>query len=234
MSVSDVRRDDVEALIYRLGDDGVSPRRLREVAKSVRALYDYAIERRLVRRNPAERVALPDEDEARPPAAGTRTRRPTLDRAISLTPAARHARLRSYHSDPDCRIAMSQEVTDLQMIRGTRTVIDLVGGKWSVDVLYLLANGTRRYSEVFYEVGEISKKTLTQTLRALERDGLISRRVFAEVPVKVEYSLTPLGWSLTGPLMAMYEWAAEHLPDIEDARLMHEGEPEPPRELRAA
>ena len=92
MSVSDVRRDDVEALIFRLGDDGVSPRRLRGVAKSVRALYDYAIEQRLVRRNPAERVALPDEDEARPqdedearPQAKDITRRPTLDRAISLT-----------------------------------------------------------------------------------------------------------------------------------------------------
>ena len=98
------------------------------------------------------------------------------------------------------------------MINGTRTVLDLVAGKWCVDVVYLLANGTRRYSEIFYEVGEISKKTLTQTLRGLERNGLIARRVYAEVPPKVEYSLTPLGWSLTGPLMTMYEWAAEHLP----------------------
>jgi DNA-binding HxlR family transcriptional regulator len=126
------------------------------------------------------------------------------------------------------------DVTDLQMIRGTRTVLDLVGAKWSVDVLYLLASGTRRYSEVFYEVGEISKKTLTQTLRALERDGLIARRVYAEVPPKVEYSLTALGWSLTGPLMAMYEWSAEHLGDIEAARRLHEGEPPPPRALAAA
>jgi DNA-binding HxlR family transcriptional regulator len=127
-----------------------------------------------------------------------------------------------------------EDVTDLQMIRGTRTVLDLVGGKWSVDVLYLLASGTRRYSEVFYEVGEISKKTLTQTLRALERDGLIARRVYAEVPAKVEYSLTGLGWSITEPLMAMYEWAAEHLVDIEAARQLHEGDPEPPRALAAA
>jgi DNA-binding HxlR family transcriptional regulator len=126
------------------------------------------------------------------------------------------------------------EVTDLQMIRGTRAVLDLVAGKWSIDVLYLLANGTRRYSEVFYEVGEISKKTLTQTLRTLEHDGLIARKVYAEVPPKVEYSLTPLGWSLTGPLLSMYEWAAEHQHDIEAARLLHEDEPEPPRALRAA
>ena len=104
-----------------------------------------------------------------------------------------------------------EEITDHQMINGTRMVLDLVAGKWNVDVLYLLASGTRRYSEVFYEVGEISKKTLTQTLRALERDGLIARRVLAEVPARVEYSLTPLGWSITEPLVAMYEWAAEHL-----------------------
>ena len=126
------------------------------------------------------------------------------------------------------------EITDLQMIRGTRSVLDLLSGKWSVDVLYLLANGTRRYSEVFYEVGEISKKTLTQTLRALERDGLIARRIYPEVPPRVEYSLTPLGWSLTGPLMALYEWAAEQLPEVEAARVVHEGPPEPPRALRAA
>jgi DNA-binding HxlR family transcriptional regulator len=107
-----------------------------------------------------------------------------------------------------------EEATDRQMIDGTRTALDLVAGKWSVDVLYLLASGTRRYSEIFYEVGEISKKTLTQTLRALERDGLIERRVHAEVPPKVEYSLTALGWSITGPLMTMYEWAAEHLPEL--------------------
>jgi DNA-binding HxlR family transcriptional regulator len=127
-----------------------------------------------------------------------------------------------------------REVTDLEMIRGTRAVVDLLSSKWSIDVLYLLANGTRRYSEVFYEVGEISKKTLTQTLRALERDGLIARHVYAEVPPKVEYSLTPLGWNLTGTLMAMYEWAAEHLGQAEAARVRHEDELPPPSALAAA
>ena len=131
-------------------------------------------------------------------------------------------------------MSAAQSISDLEMIRGTRAVVDLICGKWSVDVLYLLASGTRRYSEVFYEVGEISKKTLTQTLRALERDGLITRRVYAEVPPKVEYSLTPLGWSLTEPLMAMYEWAATHLPDVDAARLLHDGEPAAaPRALAA-
>jgi DNA-binding HxlR family transcriptional regulator len=96
------------------------------------------------------------------------------------------------------------------MIEGTHAVLNLLSGRWSVDVLYLLAAGTRRYNEIFYEVGEISKKTLTQTLRALEANGLVLRRAYAEVPVRVEYSLAPLGWSLTRILEAMYEWSADH------------------------
>ena len=102
------------------------------------------------------------------------------------------------------------EATEYEMVRGTRRAVSLLAGNWSVEVLYLLASGTLRYSEVLYEVGEISKKTLTQTLRALECHGLVARRAYPEVPPRVEYSLTPLGWSLTGPLMALYEWSAEH------------------------
>jgi DNA-binding HxlR family transcriptional regulator len=105
------------------------------------------------------------------------------------------------------------EVSEFEMVRGTRQALSLVAAKWSVEVVYLLATGTRRYSEVLYEVGEISKKTLTQTLRSLEAGGLILRRAYAEVPTRVEYSLTPLGWSLTGPLMELYEWSAENLGD---------------------
>src|SRR3954464_875954 len=101
------------------------------------------------------------------------------------------------------------EPGDLDMIEGTRAVIGLLAGRWSVDLLYLLASGTRRYNQIFYEVGEISKKTLTQTLRGLEGKGLVMRRVYAEVPLRVEYSLTPRGWRLSSLLMAMYEWSAE-------------------------
>ncbi len=101
------------------------------------------------------------------------------------------------------------EPSDLEMIESTREVLGLLQGRWSVDVLYLLAGGTRRYNEIFYEVGEISKKTLTHTLRALERNGLVARRVHAEVPLRVEYSLTRRGWSLSSVLMARYEWSAE-------------------------
>jgi DNA-binding HxlR family transcriptional regulator len=109
------------------------------------------------------------------------------------------------------RMSVVAEASEFEMVRGTRRVLSLLSGKWSVEVLYLLANGTRRYTEVLYEVGEVSKKTLTHTLRALEAQGLVARRAYPEVPPRVEYSLTPLGWSLTGPLMALYEWSTENL-----------------------
>jgi DNA-binding HxlR family transcriptional regulator len=99
------------------------------------------------------------------------------------------------------------------MIAGTRAVLGLLDGKWTVEVLYLLASGKRRYSSVYYEVGEISKKMLTRTLRQLEAHGLVKRTVYPEVPPRVEYSLTRRGWSITEPLMRMYEWATEHLDD---------------------
>jgi DNA-binding HxlR family transcriptional regulator len=105
------------------------------------------------------------------------------------------------------------------MVHGTRMVVRMLSGRWSVGVLYLLADGTKRFSEIFYEVGEISKKALTQTLRLLERDGLVERRAYAEVPTRVEYSLTPLGWSITGVLMGMYEWAASYESHVASARL---------------
>ena len=63
-----------------------------------------------------------------------------------------------------------------------------------------------------------SKKVMTDTLRALERDGLVTRQAFAEVPVRVEYSLTPLGWSMTEPLMALSEWGSAHAAEINRAR----------------
>jgi DNA-binding HxlR family transcriptional regulator len=105
------------------------------------------------------------------------------------------------------------EPSDIEMARGTQVVLDVLSRKWSVGVLYLLARGTRRYSELFYDVGEVSKKALTQTLRSLEGDGLIARRVIPEVPLRVEYSLTTRGWSITSLLLTMYEWAEEHYPE---------------------
>jgi DNA-binding HxlR family transcriptional regulator len=112
----------------------------------------------------------------------------------------------------------AREPTDWEMVDGTRLVVGLLSGRWSIGVLYLLADGTKRFTEVYYEVGEVSKKALTQTLRGLERDGLVQRRAYAEVPARVEYSLTELGWSITGVLMTMYEWAERHHPSVDSAR----------------
>jgi DNA-binding HxlR family transcriptional regulator len=108
---------------------------------------------------------------------------------------------------------VEREISEFEMIAGTRAVLGMLDGKWTVEVLYLLASGKRRYSEIYYEVGEISKKVLTRTLRQLEASGLVTRTVYPEVPPRVEYSLTRRGWSITEPLMGMYEWAAQHLDD---------------------
>jgi DNA-binding HxlR family transcriptional regulator len=107
---------------------------------------------------------------------------------------------------------------DLEMIDRTRGARDLLSSKWKVDLLYLLARGVRRYSRLYDNLRGASKKMLTDSLRSLERDGLVERHVYAEVPVRVEYSLTPLGWSATELLMALADWADEHMRDVQEAR----------------
>jgi DNA-binding HxlR family transcriptional regulator len=107
---------------------------------------------------------------------------------------------------------------DLAMIERTRDSRDLLSSKWKVDLLYLLARGVRRYSRLYDNLRGASKKMLTDSLRSLERDGLVERHVYAEVPVRVEYSLTSLGWSATELLIALADWAEEHMVDVGDAR----------------
>jgi DNA-binding HxlR family transcriptional regulator len=100
---------------------------------------------------------------------------------------------------------------------GSRRVLDLIANKWTAIVVFALARGTFRFGELQREVGGISQKVLTSTLRDLERDGLVKRRVYPVVPPRVEYSLTPLGETLTEPLTALCAWAEEHLADIQAA-----------------
>lgn len=107
---------------------------------------------------------------------------------------------------------------DLQMIARTRAARELLSAKWKVDLLYLLARGVRRYSRLYDHLMGASKKMLTDSLRGLERDGLVLRTVYAEVPTRVEYSLTPLGWSATELLIALADWATDHWPEVEAAR----------------
>ena len=108
---------------------------------------------------------------------------------------------------------------DIEMIERTRAARDLLASKWKVDLLYLLARGGQRYSRLYDNLRGASKKMLTDSLRGLERDGLVDRSVHAEVPVRVEYSLTALGWAATDLLMTLADWADEHLGDVEQARL---------------
>jgi DNA-binding HxlR family transcriptional regulator len=100
----------------------------------------------------------------------------------------------------------------------SRQVLDLIADKWTALVVYDLARGTRRYSELQRDIGGISQKMLTQTLRKLEADGIVRRTVHPVVPPMVEYDLTPLGTTLTEPLAAICQWAERHVPDLQAAR----------------
>jgi DNA-binding HxlR family transcriptional regulator len=99
-----------------------------------------------------------------------------------------------------------------------REAISLLSSKWSVDVLLALGDGTRRYHELLEDLSPISEKVLTQTLRAMERDGLVVRRVHAEVPPRVEYALSSLGATMAPPLKALGSWTLTHGKRVEEAR----------------
>lgn len=94
-------------------------------------------------------------------------------------------------------------------------IIDRFGDKWSLRILVLLAqNGVLRFSELKRNIDGISQKMLTTTLKKMEADKLVSREIFAEVPPRVEYSLTPLGQSLMKPLEALIQWALDNADEI--------------------
>jgi DNA-binding HxlR family transcriptional regulator len=104
----------------------------------------------------------------------------------------------------------------------TRRILDLIGGRWTVLIVGSLDGGTLRFSELSRRVAGISQKMLTQTLRSMERDGLIARSVSAEVPVKVEYQLTEAGRTLTEPLKALERWSIEHFATVNASQSIYE------------
>ncbi|AXK31545.1 transcriptional regulator [Streptomyces armeniacus] len=106
----------------------------------------------------------------------------------------------------------------------TRLVLDRIGDKWSVLVVLALSERDHRFTELRDRIGGVTAKVLTQTLRAMARDGLLTRQVFAEVPPRVEYSLTPLGHSLVAPIMMISDWAEEHVSAVMEARDRHDGD----------
>ena len=84
--------------------------------------------------------------------------------------------------------------------------LDVMAGRWKVLILYRLFEGTKRFSELKNELSDVTQKTLTQQLRQMEADGLVRRKIYAQIPPKVEYSLTPLGMSLKPVVAAMCRW----------------------------
>jgi DNA-binding HxlR family transcriptional regulator len=101
----------------------------------------------------------------------------------------------------------------------SRDVLDQIGSKWAVLVLGELGrHGACRFTQLRQQLAGVSEKMLTQTLRTLERDGLLLRTVYPEMPIRVEYELTPLGQTLRGPLKALTDWSVQHIEEVLDAR----------------
>ncbi|MEU4545649.1 winged helix-turn-helix transcriptional regulator [Nonomuraea dietziae] len=108
----------------------------------------------------------------------------------------------------------------------SRKLLDTLSDKWVSLVLNALADGSKRYSDLARTIAGVSQKMLTQTLRGLERDGLVTRTVTAAVPVRVDYRLTPLGESLLPLMAAIKQWAESHIEDVEAARLRYDADSE--------
>lgn len=105
----------------------------------------------------------------------------------------------------------------------TRQLLDRIGDKWSVLILLLLGEGDTRFNELKRRVGGVSQKMLSQTLRSLERDGLVTRRVEATMPVTVTYGITPLGRDLLAALRMMIHWAETRMPEVAAAQAAFDG-----------
>ncbi|HEY8482753.1 MAG TPA: helix-turn-helix domain-containing protein [Spirillospora sp.] len=103
-----------------------------------------------------------------------------------------------------------------------REVLDRVGDKWSLQVIAMLGEDTRRFNELKRDIDGISQRMLSVTLRGLERDGIVERTVYPVMPPRVEYSLTPLGKTLLDAVGALVAWAESHLAEIDAARARYD------------
>lgn len=100
----------------------------------------------------------------------------------------------------------------------SRLILQRIGDRWSIFVIAALSKEVLRFTQLKQRIGGITPKVLTETLRALETDGLVAREGFAEMPPRVEYRLTPLGRSLLGPIGAVRAWAETHVGEVLEAR----------------
>ena len=101
-------------------------------------------------------------------------------------------------------------------------MLDALSDKWVTLVLTALADAPRRYSELSRTIAGVSQKMLTQTLRMLERDGLVTRTITASVPVRVDYQLTPLGRTLLPVVRAIKDWSETHIAEVHAARVAYD------------
>ena len=105
----------------------------------------------------------------------------------------------------------------------SRQVLDLIADKWTALVIGQLGRRTMRFSALHREIDGISQKMLTHTLRELERNGIVKRTVYPEVPPRVEYELTHLGQKLSEPLAAIRIWAENHIDEVSAAQAAYDG-----------
>jgi len=122
---------------------------------------------------------------------------------------------------------MSSKYEETCLIRGDagatiRAILDRIGDKWALLVVATLHDGRMRFTELQRHIPGVSQRMLSLTLRHLERDGLVSRTAYAEVPPRVEYELTSTGQTLIPPAIALAEWAVEHNPEIGVSRAAYD------------
>lgn len=108
-----------------------------------------------------------------------------------------------------------------------RNILDRIGDKWSLLVIVLLGKqGTLRFNELTNQIGDISQKMLTVTLKKLEADGLVNRKAYPVIPPKVEYSLTPIGLELLPHIENLTNWALKNMSDITESRKEYDAKAE--------
>jgi DNA-binding HxlR family transcriptional regulator len=108
--------------------------------------------------------------------------------------------------------------SDDETLRALQDAVGVLAAKWSVVVLTRLAGGTHRFNELLRQIDGVSRRMLSATLRQLERDGLVERHVYARVPARVEYELSPVGEQLLVALVPLAGWGLEHQLDVTNAR----------------
>jgi DNA-binding HxlR family transcriptional regulator len=113
-------------------------------------------------------------------------------------------------------------------------VLGRVGDKWSLQVIFSLGGGTRRFTDLKRGIEGISQRMLTVTLRGLERDGIVTRTIYPVIPPRVDYELTPLGRTLLDAVGTLVCWARAHLDEIDAARAAYDAREQPGERARTA